>query len=129
MSDTLVKVVTATATVHWTAMQKLWPKLKKYNVPRIKVNNRRWRIAGMAYCIKHEVEFSSKFFNNYKNEMLCIIIPHELIHIADFIMFGEDNTDNGHGPAWRKLMVEYGLLPDRYHHYYINKSDPVVKLL
>jgi len=129
MADSLIKVVTAAVTLHWTAMQELWPTLKDYSVPKVRINNRMYRTAGLAHCEVHEVEFSSKFFNRYKTEMLCVIVPHELIHVADFIMFGEDPTDMWHGPAWRQLMLEYGLPPEAFHQYYINKSDPIVRTL
>jgi predicted SprT family Zn-dependent metalloprotease len=129
MADSLIKVVTAAVALHWSAMQELWPQLKNHKVPKVRINNRLYRTAGFAHCEVHEVEFASKFFNRYKHEMLCIIVPHELIHVADFIINGEDPTDFWHGPDWRRMMLEYGLPPSATHEYYINKSDPIVRLL
>jgi predicted SprT family Zn-dependent metalloprotease len=129
MSDSLLKVITACVALHWMQMQVLWDKLKPYNAPKVRINNRLYRTAGLAFSEDHIVEFGSKFFNNYKTEMLCIIIPHELIHVADFIINGKDNTKLGHGPSWQRMMLEYGLPPDRYHNYIINKNDPIIKML
>ena len=129
MADSLIKVVTAAVALHWSAMQELWPQLKNHKVPKVRINNRLYRTAGFAHCEVHEVEFGSKFFNRYKHEMLCVIVPHELIHVADFIINGEDPTDFWHGPDWRRMMLEYGLPPSATHEYYINKSDPIVRAL
>ena len=129
MADSLIKVVTAAVALHWSAMQELWPQLKNHKVPKVRINNRLYRTAGFAHCEVHEVEFGSKFFNRYKHEMLCVIVPHELIHVADFIINGEDPTDMWHGPMWCKMMQQYGLPPVATHEYYINKNDPIVRLL
>ena len=129
MADSLIKVVTAAVALHWSAMQELWPQLKNHKVPKVRINNRLYRTAGFAHCEVHEVEFGSKFFNRYKHEMLCVIVPHELIHVADFTINGEDPTNFWHGPMWCKMMQQYGLPPAATHEYYINKNDPIVRLL
>ena len=129
MADSLIKVVTAAVALHWSAMQELWPQLKNHKVPKVRINNRLYRTAGFAHCEVHEVEFGSKFFNRYKHEMLCVIVPHELIHVADFIINGDDPTNFWHGPMWCKMMQQYGLPPAATHEYYINKNDPIVRLL
>ncbi len=47
--------------------------------------------------------------------MLQVILPHELIHQADFDLYGDSEKICGHGKRWAKLMVEYGLEPEPFH--------------
>ena len=129
MARPLIQVLEQQVSRTWRELQELYPKLKKYNAPKVKINNRMWRTAGLAHCEIHCVEFSSKFFNRYEFEMYREIIPHELIHVADFIINGDDPTNFWHGPMWCKMMQEYGLEPNRFHNLYINKNDPIVRLL
>ena len=129
MAKPLIQVLEQKVSRTWRELQELYPKLKKYNAPKVKINNRMWRTAGLAHCEIHCVEFSSKFFNRYEFEMYREIIPHELIHVADFIINGDDPTNFWHGPMWCKMMQEYGLPPNRFHEYYINKNDPIVRML
>jgi len=129
MAKPLIQVLEQKVSRIWHELQELYPELKKHNAPKVKINNRMWRTAGLAHCEIHSVEFSSKFFNRYEFEMYREIVPHELIHVADFIINGDDPTDLWHGPGWCKMMLEYGLEPNRFHNLYINKSDPIVKAL
>ena len=129
MAKPLIQVLEQKVSRIWHELQELYPKLKKHNAPKVKINNRMWRTAGLAHCEIHCVEFSSKFFNRYEFEMYREIIPHELIHVADFIINGDDPTNFWHGPMWCKMMQEYGLPPNRFHQYYINKNDPIVRML
>ena len=129
MAKPLIQVLEQKVSRTWRELQELYPKLKKYNAPKVKINNRMWRTAGLAHCEIHSVEFSSKFFNRYEFEMYREIVPHELIHVADFIINGDDPTNFWHGPMWCKMMQEYGLPPNRFHEYYINKNDPIVRML
>jgi len=129
MARPLIQVLEQQVSRTWRELQELYPKLKKYNAPKVKINNRMWRTAGLAHCEIHCVEFSSKFFNRYEFEMYREIIPHELIHVADFIINGDDPTNFWHGPMWCKMMKEYGLPPNRFHEYYINRNDPIVRML
>lgn len=129
MAKPLIQVLEQKVSRIWRELQELYPRLKKHNAPKVKINNRMWRTAGLAHCEIHCVEFSSKFFNRYEFEMYREIIPHELIHVADFIINGDDPTDLWHGPMWCKMMQQYGLPPAATHEYYINKNDPIVRLL
>jgi predicted SprT family Zn-dependent metalloprotease len=47
--------------------------------------------------------------------MFAQILPHEIIHQADFDLFGESEKNCGHGKNWVSLMLQYGLKPDFYH--------------
>ena len=129
MAQPLIQVLERQAHLVWMALQATYPELRTYKVPKVGINNRLWKVAGYAYCEEHRVEFGSKFFGRYKPQMLLEIVPHELIHVADFIINGNDMTDGGHGIGWRNMMRAYGLEPNRYHNLHINKSDPIITAL
>jgi predicted SprT family Zn-dependent metalloprotease len=59
-----------------------------------------------------------KFFKantNYFNIMMDVILPHEIIHQADWNLFGKSEKICGHGENWQKIMLEYGLDPNPHH--------------
>jgi predicted SprT family Zn-dependent metalloprotease len=47
--------------------------------------------------------------------MMDVILPHEIIHQADFNLFGESEKICGHGEKWCEIMVNYGLPANPYH--------------
>jgi predicted SprT family Zn-dependent metalloprotease len=47
--------------------------------------------------------------------MTNIILPHEIIHQADYNLFGLSEAKCGHGKKWHEIMINYGLSPDVYH--------------
>jgi len=102
----------------WLRLCENYPKLIKYNPPQIKLNGRLWRTAGYCHQEKNMVELGYKFFTanrEYYAQMIEIILPHEIIHQADFNLFGESEKKCGHGKKWREIMVKYGLEPNPFH--------------
>jgi predicted SprT family Zn-dependent metalloprotease len=53
--------------------------------------------------------------------MIDIILPHEIIHQADFNLFGESEKKCGHGKNWCAIMQTYGLSPQKYHNMEISR--------
>ena len=47
--------------------------------------------------------------------MNSVILPHEIIHQADYNLFGEAEKSCGHGRKWCEMMVKYGLPANKYH--------------
>ena len=106
-----------TATI-WDSLCELQPKLCKFNPPVITLCARLYRTAGMCHQETRIVKLGYKFFLHsaeYRKQMVSIILPHEIIHQADFDLFGESEKTCGHGENWCNLMVQYGLQPDKYH--------------
>jgi len=106
-----------TATV-WDSLCELQPKLCKFNPPVITLCARLWRSAGMCHQETRIVKLGYKFFlhsADYRKQMFTQILPHEIIHQADFDLFGISEKNCGHGENWCNLMVQYGLKPDKYH--------------
>ena len=102
----------------WNDLCELRPRLVRFNPPKIKINGRLWRTAGRCFQDARKVDLGAKFFEHsqkYAIIMRTVILPHELIHQADFDLYGESEKSCGHGKNWRKLMLEYGLPDDPFH--------------
>ena len=106
------------AQIIWDTLCELYPRLTKYNPPIIKVNGRLYRTAGRCHQEDNLVELGYLFFTyspDYAKTMTNIILPHEIIHQADYNLFGLSEAKCGHGNNWKMLMLQYGLSPDVYH--------------
>lgn len=102
----------------WHDLCKLRPALVRFDPPKIVINGRLWRTAGRCFQDARKVDLGLKFFEHsreYGIIMLSVIVPHELIHQADFDLYGESEKKCGHGKNWRKLMLEYGLPDNPFH--------------
>jgi predicted SprT family Zn-dependent metalloprotease len=108
----------------WDRLCESYPRLVRYNPPAIKLNGRLWRTAGFCHQNENVVELGYKFFiasHDYYAEMIDIILPHEIIHQADFNLFGESEKKCGHGKNWCAIMQTYGLSPQKYHNMEISR--------
>ena len=122
---TLEKLLIAETAIIWDSLCEIYPKLCHFNPPTIKIDARLWRTAGMCHQDDRLVRLGYKFFlhsDNYCKQMVSQILPHEIIHQADFDLFGESELNCGHGENWRKIMVKYGLKPDFYHTMEISRK-------
>jgi predicted SprT family Zn-dependent metalloprotease len=107
------------AQIIWDNLCELYPRLTKYNPPIIKVNGRLYRTAGRCHQEDNLVELGYLFFTHspdYAKTMTNIILPHEIIHQADYNLFGLSEAKCGHGKKWHEIMINYGLSPDVYHY-------------
>ena len=99
----------------WGNFAEIYPALVRYDVPKIILCNRLTRTAGKCYQFERKIHLGHKFFAKNHNEMVLTILPHELAHQVDFDLFGESEKSCGHGKKWQKIMVQYGLAPNKYH--------------
>jgi len=99
----------------WDALCEIHPKLTRFDAPRVVWSNRLTKTAG--YCVQHErtIVLARKFFLKFPKTMMREILPHEIIHQADFDLWGESDKKCGHGSNWQMLMIQYGLEPKKYH--------------
>jgi predicted SprT family Zn-dependent metalloprotease len=114
----LQKLLIAETAIIWDSLCEMYPKLCKFNPPEINLCGRLWRTAGMCFQESRTITLGSKFFNHselYNKQMFSVILPHEIIHQADYDLFGNCEKKCGHGKKWQKIMVEYGLPADSYH--------------
>jgi predicted SprT family Zn-dependent metalloprotease len=122
---TLEKLLIAETAIIWDSLCEMYPKLCKFNPPVIRLCGRLWRTAGMCHQEDRIVQIGYKFFLHsaeYRKQMFSQILPHEIIHQADFDLFGESEKICGHGENWQKIMLEYGLKPDFYHTMEISRK-------
>lgn len=121
----LQQILTRNTAMVWGALCELRPSLVRYNEPKIMLNSRLWRTAGRCFQDTNTIEMGYKFFahsREYYATMLNVILPHEIIHQADFVLYGLSEKNCGHGVQWQKLMVEYGLPADKYHYMEITRK-------
>jgi hypothetical protein len=99
----------------WETLSESYPRLIRFNPPKIKLCNRLYRTAGKCYQEENLIHLANKFFVNNSAEMFRTILPHEIAHQADFVLFGESEKKCGHGLQWQKIMVQLGLPANKYH--------------
>lgn len=120
----LTKLLNNQTLIIWDNLCELYPRLTRYNPPIIEVNGRLYRTAGRCHQEDNIIQLGFKFFNyslKYRDIMTDIILPHEIIHQADYNLFGLSEAKCGHGQKWCEIMINYGLSPDKYHSMEITK--------
>lgn len=122
---TLEKLIVAETAIIWDSLCEMYPKLCKLNPPKIRLCGRLWRTAGMCHQEDRIVQLGYKFFLHsaeYRKQMFTVILPHEIIHQADFDLFGQSEKICGHGENWQKIMIQYGLEPNKFHSMEIRRK-------
>ena len=99
----------------WLALIESYPKLVRFDAPKIILCNRLTRTAGKNYQEENRIHLGNKFFQRNHNAMMLEILPHEIAHQADFNLFGLSEKKCGHGKKWCKIMVQLGLPANKYH--------------
>ena len=101
----------------WDVFIELYPRLAKFDCPKIVLNGRFYKTAGMAYTTLNRIDLSLKYYLFHRKHMINDTLIHELAHQVDANLHGEENTKalQGHGETWCKIMTDYGLKPNRYH--------------
>ena len=99
----------------WEKYLKLYPSLRNLTIPEIKFNNRTYRCAGQNYPTLNKIEISRKLFEQHKDTILHITVPHEIAHQVDYNLHGMPPNKRRHHKLWKDIMVKYGLPPDIYH--------------
>jgi predicted SprT family Zn-dependent metalloprotease len=116
--NTVTQMVNAEARTVWDSLCRIYPRLGRFQRPIVKLNPYCWRTAGLCYQESNYVELAYKFFRAgraYRAQMIEVILPHELIHQADYNLYGISEDKSGHGAHWREMMVRYGLPDNPYH--------------
>ena len=116
--NTLQTLLQSQTVMIWDTLCEIYTPLVHNNEPKIELNARLWRTAGRCYQEENRIQLAPKFFlanTEYYNHMINVILPHEVIHQADYNLFGNSEKKCGHGENWCKIMVKYGLKPDIFH--------------
>jgi predicted SprT family Zn-dependent metalloprotease len=118
----LTKKLNNQTLIIWDNLCELYSPLTKYNPPIIEINGRIYRTAGRCHQEDNIIQMGYKFFvysKDFYNNMFNIILPHEIIHQADYNLFGLSEAKCGHGIKWQEIMINYGLSPDKHHSMWI----------
>jgi predicted SprT family Zn-dependent metalloprotease len=102
----------------WDNLCELYSPLTQFNPPIIELNGRLYRTAGRCHQEDNVIQLGTKFLTHsieYRDIMTDIILPHEIIHQADYNLFGLSEAKCGHGIKWQEIMINYGLEPNPYH--------------
>ena len=99
----------------WLGLIESYPKLVRFDAPKIVLCNRLTRTAGKNYQTENRIHLGNKFFQRNHNAMMLEILPHEIAHQADFNLFGLSEKNCGHGKKWAEIMVQLGLPANKYH--------------
>ena len=109
----------------WDTLCELYTPLVHYNEPKVELNPYIWRTAGQCFQEENRIQMGYKFFKaktEYFHTMMDVILPHEIIHQADWNLFGKSEKICGHGAKWREIMVNYGLEANPHHTMEISKN-------
>lgn len=109
----------------WDSLCEMYTPLVHYNEPKLELNPYTWRTAGCCFQEENRIQLGYKFFKaktEYFNYMIDVILPHEIIHQADYNLFGISEKNCGHGENWQKIMVQYGLRADPFHTMEISRK-------
>lgn len=120
----ILKLVQRESAMVWDTLCEIYPTLVFIDPPKLKLNPYFWRTAGCCHQETGIVELGFKFFQKRDNlaTMIDVILPHEIIHYADWVLYGESDKKCGHGTGWQKIMLEYGLPADPFHSMEIPKK-------
>ena len=99
----------------WNTYCEIFPKLVKFDCPRVEWNNRFTTTGGISYSERRLVQLAGKFFVKYPDEMLQVTLPHELAHQIDYDLNGWKYRAKHHRDSWKIIMVKIGLPPEIYH--------------
>ena len=117
LTDTeLQGVAQAAADKAWKIFKHVYPRVG--TMPKIVLNRRLKTTAGRCDLAAREVDLSVDLMRANMAEFQKIIIPHELAHMVAWDIY----KDPGHGADWKRVMVIYGIPPDRCHSLTVEKS-------
>ena len=108
-------IINRKADAVWLEFCEIYPRLIRVNRPIIIANNRFTRTAANCEVENNRINFGMKFMPKFENEMLNVILPHEIAHQIDYILHGLPKNNRWHGKTWQEIMVKYGLPPNAYH--------------
>lgn len=107
-----IKTLSQKTDVIWQEFCEIYPKLVRFDPPKMVLCNRLTRTIGKNYYWENRIHLANKFFNRNEKFMLAEILPHELAHQIHFNLYGQDSvTQDCHGKEWAEIMLSYGLFP------------------
>lgn len=105
----------------WGDYAEIFPRLVRFDPPKILINNRFSKTAGCNYTEKNEIELAGKFLVQFPENMTRVILPHEIAHQIDFNLNGWYNRKQHHGKEWITIMLKIGQEPKPFHSMVLKK--------
>ncbi len=99
----------------WNRYKILFPELRG-DCPKIILSNRLTKTAGYNLSEENTITLGNKFFKNNSENMLKVILPHELAHQIDYNLHSWTKGRKHHNSKWCAIMMILGLDPNPYHH-------------
>ena len=109
------KTLQRIANAYWETYCEIFPALVKFDCPTIKINNRFTKCAGRNLTEDNLIELGGKFIAQFPDNMLTVILPHEIAHQIDYNLNGWYTRKPHHGRDWQIIMHKIGLPADPYH--------------
>jgi predicted SprT family Zn-dependent metalloprotease len=99
----------------WEDYCEIFPTLVKFDVPTIKLNARYTKCAGCNVSDENVIQLATKFIAKFPDNMLNVILPHEIAHQIDFNLNGWYDRKPHHGKSWIAVMEKIGQPANPYH--------------
>ncbi len=99
----------------WDSYAEIFPALIKFDAPKIIINNRYTKCAGCNYSDENIIHLGGKFLAQFPDNMVRVILPHEIAHQIDFNLNGWYDRKPHHGKQWQEIMWRIGQEPNPYH--------------
>jgi predicted SprT family Zn-dependent metalloprotease len=101
----------------WDSYCEIFPKLVKFDCPKIVVNNRLTSTAGRAFTELNQIDLGGKFLRVYPERMMWDTLPHEIAHQIDYNLNGWYTRKPHHGAEWLAIVRILGIKTNPFHSY------------
>ena len=100
--------------VVWEFLRTLYPQIPE-NPPIVYLTYHMEDDSHAGMCVWGDdyIDLHVKYCFQYFDEMLTVILPHELAHMADWYI---KPPFRFHGRNWKDILQDMGLDPDPYHY-------------
>lgn len=105
----------------WDEYSEIFPALIKFDAPKIIINNRYTKCAGCNVSEDNLIQLGGKFLTQFPDNMVKVILPHELAHQIDFNLNGWYTRKPHHGKQWAEIMFKIGLPANPHHNMVLQK--------
>ena len=101
----------------WLEYCEIFPRLVKFDCPEISLNARLKKTAGRNFVEENKIELAVCFLETKANaeNVVNVILPHEMAHQIDFNLNGQPVGNRWHGKNWQIIMIKIGQEPNTYH--------------
>lgn len=101
----------------WEEYTLIFPKLVRFDCPKIILSNRLTSTAGYNKSEENTITLGNKFIAKFPEQMLAETLPHELGHQIDYNINGWHNKRKHHDKLWVAVMEKIGVPYSIYHNY------------